>query len=169
LRKFQDLNFRGATAPPSPSPSTQWGRCVGASFPRPRTPFPLCLVGPPRQHAEPFPSRPLPLAAPWDPPVSSAFPAPHCGLARAHARMPRSPTTSTAHAPSSLLSTACTRTSFSTPFCASSPSLALCPCRSASPETRARRCNALNLGVEFFFFFSLTKFRRYPFLFSFPR
>jgi hypothetical protein len=27
-------------------------------------------------------------------------------------------------------------------------------------------CNALNLGVEFFFFFSLTKFRRYPFLFS---
>ena len=28
-------------------------------------------------------------------------------------------------------------------------------------------CNALNLGVEFFFFFSLTKFRRYPFLFPF--
>jgi hypothetical protein len=27
-------------------------------------------------------------------------------------------------------------------------------------------CNALNLGVEFFFF-SLTKFRRYPFLFPF--
>jgi hypothetical protein len=28
-------------------------------------------------------------------------------------------------------------------------------------------CNTLNLGVEFFFFFSLTKFRRYPFLFPF--
>jgi hypothetical protein len=32
-----------------------------------------------------------------------------------------------------------------------------------------RCCNALNLGLEFFFFFSLTKFRRYPFLFLFPR
>jgi hypothetical protein len=31
-----------------------------------------------------------------------------------------------------------------------------------------QECNALNLGVEFFFFFSLTKFRRYPFLFPFP-
>jgi hypothetical protein len=28
-------------------------------------------------------------------------------------------------------------------------------------------CNALNLGADFFFFFSLTKFRRYSFLFPF--
>jgi hypothetical protein len=29
-------------------------------------------------------------------------------------------------------------------------------------------CNALNFGGRIFFFFSLTKFRRYPFLFPFP-
>ena len=32
----------------------------------------------------------------------------------------------------------------------------------------ARWCNALNFGVEFFFFSSLAKFGRYPFLFLFP-
>jgi hypothetical protein len=40
-----------------PSPSTQWGCSIGASCPRPRAPLPLYLVGPPHQHAEPFPSR----------------------------------------------------------------------------------------------------------------
>jgi hypothetical protein len=32
---------------------------------------------------------------------------------------------------------------------------------------RVQNCNALNLGVDFFLFFSHTKFRRYPFLFPF--
>ena len=39
----------------------------------------------------------------------------------------------------------------------------------SSIEPHRVECNALNLGVEFFFFFSLTKFRRYSFLFSFSR
>jgi hypothetical protein len=35
-------------------------------------------------------------------------------------------------------------------------------------EIPAVTCNALNLGVEFFFLLSLTKFRRYPFSFLVP-
>jgi hypothetical protein len=88
-------------------------------------------------------ARPLPLAAPWDRPVSSAFPTPMDQHARTHARTPRSLATSPAHAPSFFLSTAHTCTRSPVPFRASSLSLALCPCRSTSPETRARRAGHL--------------------------
>jgi hypothetical protein len=100
--------------------------------------------------------RPLPLAAAWDRPVSFAFPAPRHGPKRVHSRTHAEIPGHVARprTPSSFLSTARTRTRSPVPFRASSLSLALCPRRSTSPETHARRaghlCNALNLGVEFF-------------------
>jgi hypothetical protein len=101
----------------SPSPSAQWGLFVGASCPRPRVPFPLCLTGPPRQHAEPFPPRPLPLTASWDPCQLRLPRDPLWTSTRAlkHARRDPRPRRPPTH-PSSLLSTARTRTRFPVPF-----------------------------------------------------
>jgi hypothetical protein len=71
----------------SPSPSARWGHSVGAGFPRPCAPFPLYLVGPPRQLAEPFPPRAHFLSLRCrTPPVSFAFPAPRRGPAHTHSR-----------------------------------------------------------------------------------
>jgi hypothetical protein len=108
-------------------------------------PLPLCLVGPLRQAPSGYPRAPtLPLAAPWDPPVSSAFPAPTVDQhTRTRARSPSNSATLPAHAAQLLLSTARARTHFPIPFCIVSLSLALCPRCSASPETRARHAGHL--------------------------
>jgi hypothetical protein len=123
----------------------------------------LCPVGPLSRHQSPSPAHPssslprraclvnsltrftarlLSLATPWD--ALSAPPSPRPIVdqhVRTRARSPGSPATSLAHAPSSLLSTACTRTRFPIPLRTVPLSLALCLRRSASPETRARRTN----------------------------
>jgi hypothetical protein len=86
----------------------------------------------------------LSLSVSWAPPVSSAFPVPRRGPAPAHSHTsPESSTMSPAHAPSSFLSTGRARTQSPVPFCTTSLSLALCPCRSTSPETHARRTGLL--------------------------
>jgi hypothetical protein len=119
----------------------------------------LCLVGPGCRRRFPSPAHPSSLSAlrarfarhravapacplslsrcAVGPPVSSTFPAPRRGPARAHSR------TSPAHAPSSFLSTARAHTHFPIPFHIALPSLELCPRRSASPETHARRAGLL--------------------------
>jgi hypothetical protein len=85
----------------SPSPSFKWGRSVGASCPRPCAPFPLCLVGPPRQRTEPFPSHARSLSLRCGTPLS-ALPSLRPVVdqhTRTRARAPRSPATSPAHTP----------------------------------------------------------------------
>jgi hypothetical protein len=85
----------------SPSPSTQWGHSVAVSCPRLYPPLPLCLAGPPRQRAEPFPTRARSPSLRRGTPLS-APPSPRPTVdqhARPHARTPRSPATSLTHAP----------------------------------------------------------------------
>jgi hypothetical protein len=77
--------------------------------------------------------RTLSLVAPWDP--LSATPSPRT-TANQRARTPRTPTTSHAHAPISLLSPARTRSLSPVSFRPLSPSLALCR-RQSSPEENA--------------------------------
>jgi hypothetical protein len=81
--------------------SAQWGQVVGTGCPRLRVPLPLCLVGLLRQTPNHYPRAPaLSLAAPWEPPISSAFPAPAVDQrARTRAHSPGSSATSPAHAP----------------------------------------------------------------------
>jgi hypothetical protein len=89
--------------------------------------FPLRLAGSLRQTSICCPHAPLSLSlsrCAVGPPVSSAFPAPRRGPARAHSRTSlESSATSPAHAPSSFLIPACARTHFPVPFCTASLSL----------------------------------------------
>jgi hypothetical protein len=95
------------------------------------------------KHRVVAPARPLSLAASWDP-CQLHLPRAHRGPARAHSRtFAESSATSLAHAPSSFLSPAHARTRSPVPIHTASPSLALCPRRSASPETRAHRAGHL--------------------------
>jgi hypothetical protein len=123
--------------------SAQWGRAVGASCLRSRIPLPLCLMGPPRQRIEPLPpcDRPLSLRR-GTTLLAPSSPRPRWTNTRALAHAcqdlrPRRPPTH----PSSFLSTTRARTRSPVPFRTASPSLALCPRRSASPETLARRAS----------------------------
>jgi hypothetical protein len=83
-------------------------------------------------------ARPLPLAAPWDRPVSSTFPTPRRGPTRAHSRTHTEIPDHVARPrnPAPFFSIARTRTHSPVPFRASSLYLALCPRRSTSLDTR---------------------------------
>jgi hypothetical protein len=122
-------------------------------------PLSLCPVGPLCRHQLPSPARPFP-SLPRGPALSACrvvprTPAPsRCVVGPlGQLLLPRDPPWTSAHAcrdphprrlptcPSSLLSSARTRTRSPVPHRTSSPSLSLCPRYSTSPETRARRAN----------------------------
>jgi hypothetical protein len=126
--------------------SAQWGQDVAASCLRPRAPSSLSASRARfARHQTVALARPLSLslAAPWDPPVSSAFPAPRRGPACSFAHVAGILGHVARPHPNPFLSTARARTHSPIPFCIALLSLALCPRRSASPETRARRAGLL--------------------------
>jgi hypothetical protein len=118
----------------------------------------LCPVGLAYRHRLPSPEHPDSLSVPWAQLVSApsrslrALVSSRCAVGPPYQlRLPREPPWTSAHArreprprrlpmrPSSLLSTARTRSLSPASFHASSLSRALCPCRSRSPETHTRR------------------------------
>jgi hypothetical protein len=128
---------------PSLCPVRPGCRC---QLPPPSRPFSLsALRARFARHRAVAPARPLSLSLRrGTPPISSAFPAPVVDQrARIRAHLPESSATSPAHAPSSFFRLARARTRSPVPVRTASPSLALCPRRSASPKTRARRADHL--------------------------
>jgi hypothetical protein len=107
--------------------------------------FPLSLTGLLRQTSSRCPTRSLSLSlsrCAVGPPLSVP-PSPRPAVDQRARTSLESLATSPAHAPSSFFSTARARTHSPVPFRTASLSLALCPCRSASPETRAHRAGLL--------------------------
>jgi hypothetical protein len=164
-KQLENLGKKKKPKQPSWPGSAQPGRAHAR--PRHRSaavPFParlllpsLCPVGPGCRRQLPPPSRPSSLSASRAHFARHQVVAPACPLslslhrgtpcqlrlprARTRARSPKSSAMTPAHVPSSFLSLALTRSPV--PFRTAPPSLALCPRRSASPETRAHRAGHL--------------------------
>jgi hypothetical protein len=125
---------------PEPSLYLPGGANLSGSFPLTCAPRSLYTVGSARQRRTVPPARmPVPLRRE---PSLSAPPSPRTA-ADQHTRTPRTPTTSPAHAPSSLLSPACTRSLSPASFCPRLPSLALYHHHHCSPEESAHHAGRL--------------------------